>query len=197
MKSSTWILAGLTLAGGTALALQETGTQEQYDPESSVVTEEEQQDRTDSYGSSTATQESDPYSTQTEDDAPSGDPEMGTLPEGETNAYGAETGEQSGQDVTQMSPEELMGMTVTTSEGEELGTIEQVGYSTTRQEQVATLNVGGFLGVGEKLIAVPLSELQVGSDDSLITTMSREEIQSEPEFDPAELSTEGEQQQDW
>src|SRR5690606_20205223 len=94
MKSSTWILAGLTLAGGTALALQETGTQQQHDPESSVVTEEEQQDRTDSYGSSTATQESDPYSTQTEDDAPSGDPEMGTLPEGETNAYGAETGEQ-------------------------------------------------------------------------------------------------------
>lgn len=170
MKRSAVILAGLAFAAGMAFASQETGTQS-----------------------------TDPYdTTQTEDDKPTGDPEMGTLPEGETDAYGTETGEQSSGDISKMSPDQLMGMTVTTEDGEELGTIEQVGYSTASQEQVATINVGGFLGVGEKIIAVPLSELQMGSDDSLTTSMSREEIQSEPEFDPSDLgAAEQEEQQDW
>jgi sporulation protein YlmC with PRC-barrel domain len=183
MRRTVLIAAGLTLAGGTALALQEP-TQDEYDTQS-----------TDPYESGT---------TGTEDDAPSGDPEMGTLPEGEQDAYGTETGEQSAHDVTQMSADELEGMTVTTGEGEELGTIEQVGYSDTHQEKVATINVGGFLGVGEKMIAVPLSKLEMGSDDSIVTRMSREEIQSQPEFDPSDLSTgeqsgtgQSESQQDW
>lgn len=132
-------------------------------------------------------------------DQPTGDPEMGTQPEAETS-YGTEIGEQSGHDVSQMSPDELTGMPVMTTAGEEVGSIEQVGYSSTHQEQVATINVGGFLGVGEKLIAVPLSELQVGSDDSLQTKMTREEIQSQPEFDPSNLTSEQQpegDQQDW
>lgn len=169
MKRTLAILAGVTLAGGTAwAALQEA---------------------------------SDPYEpgTTQSDDQDTGDPEMGTLPEGE-NAYGAEIGEESADDVSQMSPEELAGKSVMTTSGEEVGAIDQVGYSSTHQEKVATINVGGFLGVGEKLIAVPLSELQPGTDESLQTTMTREEIQSQPEFDPASLSTDGEPQsddQDW
>lgn len=157
MRKTVVMVAGLTLASATALALQETGTQDEYD-----------------------TQTTDPY-------------------QSEQDKYGAQVGEQSSHDLTQMSAEELSGMTVTTEEGEELGTIEDVGYSATHQDKVATINVGGFLGVGEKLIAVPLSELQMGSDDSLVTRMSREEIESQPEFDPADLSTEeqSQSQQDW
>ncbi len=126
---------------------------------------------------------------------------MGTLPEGEQDAYGTETGERAAGDLAQMSPEQLKGMTVTTSDGEEIGTIEDVGYSSTHQEQVAAIDVGGFLGVGQKTIAVPLSELRMGSDDSLMTDMSRDEIQSEPEFDASTLETqtseEQSQQEDW
>ncbi|HEX7062152.1 MAG TPA: PRC-barrel domain-containing protein [Woeseiaceae bacterium] len=170
MKKTAAILAGIMLASGTTwAALQES-----------------------------ATQSTDPHSS-TQSDEPTGDPEMGTLPEGE-NAYGEEVGEQSAHDLSQMSAEELAGRTVMTTSGEEIGTIEQVGYSSTDQEKVATINVGGFLGVGEKLIAVPLSELQMGSDDSLQTTMTREEIQSQPEFDPSSLSTDEQPQsedKDW
>jgi len=171
MNTTAAFLAGLALAWATAAAAQQTDPQ--YEPET----------------------------VQTQDDQPTGDPEMGTLPEGEQDAYGTETGERAAGDLAQMSPEQLKGMTVTTSDGEEIGTIEDVGYSSTRQEQVAAIDVGGFLGVGQKTIAVPLSELRMGSDDSLMTDMSRDEIQSEPEFDASTLETqtseEQSQQEDW
>lgn len=128
------------------------------------------------------------YETQTETQDPT-EPETSTLPESE-QTYETETETQMGHDVTQMSSDELSGKTVMTTEGEEIGTVEQVGYSSTHQETVATVNVGGFLGVGEKLIAIPLSDLQMGSDDSLQTTMSRQEIESAQEFDASSLSTE-------
>ncbi len=170
MKNTAAILAGIMLAGGSAwAALQETPAQ-----------------TTEPHGS-------------TQSDEPTGDPEMGTLPEGE-NAYGEEVGEESAEDLSRMSADQLVGKTVMTTSGEEIGTIEQVGY-TMDQKRVATINVGGFLGVGEKLIAVPLTELKVGTDESLETTLTREEIQAQPEFDPSDLRTDQQSQsddeQDW
>ena len=170
MKKTAAILAGIMLASGTTWAALQEDAMQSTDPHSS-----------------------------TQSDEPTGDPEMGTMPEGE-NAYGEEVGEEAAHDLSKMSPDELAGKTVMTTSGEEIGTIEQVGYSKTDKEKVATINVGGFLGVGEKLIAVPLSELKMGSDDSLQTTMTREEIQSQPEFDPSSLSTDEQPQsedKDW
>lgn len=164
MRRTAAILAGLSLASGAAFAaLQEESTTDSYDEAEAQMEDQE-----------------------------TGDPEMGTIPEAE-NAYGAEAGEEAGHDLSQMSSEELSGMSIMTAEGEEIGTIEQVGYSSMHQEKVATVNVGGFLGVGEKVIAIPLSKLEMGSDGALETTMSHEEIEAAQEFDSSDLSMEQQQ----
>jgi hypothetical protein len=84
-----------------------------------------------------------------------------------------------------MSSDELSGKSVVTATGDEIGEIDEVGYSATHQERVAVIEAGGFLGVGKKRIAVPLSELQMGTDDSVATTMTRDSIETQEEFDEA------------
>jgi sporulation protein YlmC with PRC-barrel domain len=89
------------------------------------------------------------------------------------------------KDLSEMSADKLSGKSVVTAEGEEIGEIDEVGYSSTHQERVAVIEVGGFLGVGEKRIALPLSELQIGADDEVETTMTRDSIEMQEEFDEA------------
>jgi len=203
MKKSVAILAGLALTGGMASVAQEQETEE-YDPNRDIVTETEQDrgtgmDQTQSdtpvqseYGTEPETQtesdlSTDPYGTQTqsETETQTTDP-YGTETETDTTV-GAETestyGAEVGGDLSAKTSEELSGKTIVTTTGEEVGQIDEVGYSSTHQERIATVEVGGFLGVGEKRIAIPLSELQMGEDDNLKTSMTRESIESQQEFD--------------
>lgn len=203
MKRTVVMMAGLALVAGAAVA-QEQGMEE-YDQ--SVVTEDERDSRTgmetdaqSEYGTQTETQtqsdtSTDPYGTesQSQEQTQTTDPydtqtETGTQDQG---TWGAESGQQQmGQDLSQKSSAELSGKSVVSASGEEIGTIEQVGYSEEHQDRVAAVNVGGFLGAGEKIIAIPLSELSMGTDDDLTTSMTRESIEQEEEFDPTQLSTE-------
>lgn len=219
MKKTVAIMAGLALTGSMASLAQAQETQE-YDPNQDIATETEQ-DRTtgmgetqqdtptqseygtesetqtemgtDPYGTESQTQTTDPYGTETETQTQT-DP-YGTETETQTETYGAETGSEMGQDVTAMTSEELQGKTIVTETGEEIGSINQVGYSSTHQERVATVEVGGFLGVGQKTIAVPLTDLQSGQEeDQLKTSMTRESIESQQEFDESQLTADEQQQ---
>lgn len=87
-----------------------------------------------------------------------------------------------------MTADKLSGKSVVTTTGEEIGQIDQVGYSATHQERVAVVEAGGFLGVGEKRVAVPLSELKMGSDGNVKTTMDRDSIEAQEEFDEASFT---------
>ena len=40
------------------------------------------------------------------------------------------------------------------------------------------LSVGGFLGVGEKLVAVPVNQIRVGSEAKFITDLTKEQLTS-------------------
>ena len=138
----------------------ETDTQSQYETQS-------QTEQTDPYEST------DPYATQ---------------PETQTDPSMADS--TMSQDLSQMTSEELQGMTIVSSTGEEIGSIEKVGYSEQHQDKVAAVNVGGFLGVGEKTVGIPLSDLQMGTDGSVTTTLDREQLEQEQEIDPSMLTEE-------
>lgn len=90
-----------------------------------------------------------------------------------------------GKGLSAMTAEDLKGMKVVSSTGEEIGEISDVGKSDGSSERVAAVDVGGFLGVGEKTIAIPLSELEksVSDEDSARTMMTRETLESQPELD--------------
>jgi sporulation protein YlmC with PRC-barrel domain len=173
MKRTVAFMAGLALTGGAAFAgAQEGSTSEEWD---------------------TQTQQTDPYETQTTDpyETESTDPystESQTETQSDTSMEGSTAMENP--DLSQLSSEELQGKTIVSSTGEEIGTIEKVGYSEQHQDKVAAVNVGGFLGVGEKVIAIPLSDLQMGADTNVTTTLDRTRIEQEQEIDPSTLSEE-------
>ena len=78
----------------------------------------------------------------------------------------------------------IVGTTVTTPEGETIGTINDVLLD---QEDgavtAAIVSVGGFLGFGAKQIAVKWDDLQQEYDASeIVLDISREDAEAAPEF---------------
>ena len=79
--------------------------------------------------------------------------------------------------------EKLMGMEVRNRENERLGEVKDLVLDLQSGKiAYATIAVGGFLGLGEKLIAVPTSALSVSekSDNYLIMDATRGEIVDAP-----------------
>lgn len=99
--------------------------------------------------------------------------------------YGQESGMQQ-HELSDMSAEELKGMTIVSDTGEEIGSIDRVG-----EVRVVTVDVGGFLGVGAKTVAIPISELEMSSDGSLTTTLTRETLEQRHELDEQAFTEEG------
>ena len=51
-------------------------------------------------------------------------------------------------------------------------------------KQYAVLSVGGFLGIGEKKVAVPLDQLQLGQDKAyLMTAETEDQLKQMPAYD--------------
>jgi sporulation protein YlmC with PRC-barrel domain len=45
------------------------------------------------------------------------------------------------------------------------------------------LSVGGFLGIGDKLVAVPVKQIRVGPEAKFITDLTKEQLANAPAFD--------------
>ena len=44
------------------------------------------------------------------------------------------------------------------------------------------LSVGGFLGVGDKLVAVPVNQIKIGSEARFMTDLTKEQLANAPAF---------------
>jgi sporulation protein YlmC with PRC-barrel domain len=49
------------------------------------------------------------------------------------------------------------------------------------------LSVGGFLGLGEKLVAVPVNQIKVGKEARFTTDLTKDQLASAPAFDFGKL----------
>lgn len=49
------------------------------------------------------------------------------------------------------------------------------------------LSVGGFLGIGNKLVAVPISQIRLGTEAKFTTELTREQLTNAPAFNPSKL----------
>ena len=82
-----------------------------------------------------------------------------------------------------VSIDEVLGSRVVNANGEEVAEIEDLVVDQ-NQAQYAILSVGGFLGIGEKKVAVPLEDLQLGEDEVyLMTATTEEQLEEMPEYD--------------
>jgi sporulation protein YlmC with PRC-barrel domain len=91
------------------------------------------------------------------------------LATGDTNGIVVDTGDDSGVETDHrphiMAADTLPGEVVRNDDGDPLGEVAHVMMDfETGQVAYAVLSVGGFLGIGEKLIAVPWSALHQDPD---------------------------------
>src|SRR5690606_23227046 len=81
---------------------------------------------------------------------------------------------------TDLDPQELVGNNVVTPDGDDLGEISGVARSRADDDMHALIDVGGFLGIGERTVALPLDRLERNQDGDIVTRMSREELEQLP-----------------
>ena len=64
-----------------------------------------------------------------------------------------------------------------------IGQIEDVLVDLDRAAVPAViLSVGGFLGVGDKLVAVPVNQIKVGNEAKFVTDITKEQLTNAPAF---------------
>ncbi|MFO1039632.1 MAG: PRC-barrel domain-containing protein [Geminicoccaceae bacterium] len=75
-----------------------------------------------------------------------------------------------------MTGQELVGQTVYGANGENVGEIDNVVVGrNSNQGPAAIIGVGGFLGIGERDVAIPLDRLQL-QGDRVTTSLTRDQI---------------------
>ncbi|MEZ4599813.1 MAG: PRC-barrel domain-containing protein [Syntrophotaleaceae bacterium] len=84
-----------------------------------------------------------------------------------------------------MSASTLIGDKVVNLQGEDLGKIEELMIDTdTGNVNYAVLSFGGFLGLGDKLFAIPFESLQLDPEHKrFVLDESKEHLKNAPGFD--------------
>jgi hypothetical protein len=122
------------------------------------------------------------------------DSEADTGTSDESMAADTEMNAEGGNDVTRteggmdssfsgMLVGDILGQNVTTQAGEDVGDIDYV----VRQGEslAAVIGIGGFLGLGEYTVAVPLEEFSMAPEGEgmMLSSWTEEELKAQPEFD--------------
>ncbi|SDL76630.1 PRC-barrel domain-containing protein [Catalinimonas alkaloidigena] len=84
-----------------------------------------------------------------------------------------------------LSATSIVGTGVRNTQGESLGDIKDLMIDTTNGTiSYAVVSFGGFLGIGDKLFAVPLEAFRVDTEhEKFILDVSREQLENAPGFD--------------
>lgn len=84
-----------------------------------------------------------------------------------------------------LSASTLIGDDIENHHGENLGKLEDIMLNLhSGQIAYAVISFGGFLGLGEKLFAVPWNKLHVDQEkECIIFEVSKEQLESMPGFD--------------
>jgi hypothetical protein len=76
----------------------------------------------------------------------------------------------------------IVGSSVTNDANDNIGKIDDVIVSRDGKTPFIILSVGGFLGVGSRLVAVPFSSLRLTTAGPVLPGGTKEELKSLPEF---------------
>ena len=103
------------------------------------------------------------------------------------------------QDEDSMLTSDLMDATVYNAQGEKVGEIDDAIVSLGGTVDGVVIGVGGFLGIGEKHVAVEMQQLSIQMDENnepqLIIDTTKEALEAAPEFVTAETQRREEEQQ--
>jgi putative membrane protein len=86
---------------------------------------------------------------------------------------------------------DVIGAAVVNENGDEVGEIKDLVIDA-KQVEYAVVGVGGFLGIGEKDVAVPLDQLKLGVDESyLMSGETEEQLEQMPEYQESQYQPRG------
>ncbi|MGE7371350.1 PRC-barrel domain-containing protein [Neorhizobium sp. NPDC001467] len=89
------------------------------------------------------------------------------------------------QAATQVAASDYMGKSIYNAEDKSIGEVNDLIMEEDGRIVAAVVGVGGFLGIGEKNVALPLDKVKVMREDNdirLTTTETAETLQSAPKF---------------
>lgn len=85
-----------------------------------------------------------------------------------------------------MTASDFIGKRVYTKAGEDIGEVNDLIVTDTGSVQAVILGVGGFLGIGEKDVAVTMQAIEMQQDDTgmkLVVDASKDQLTSAPGYD--------------
>lgn len=86
--------------------------------------------------------------------------------------------------------EELIDSTVIGADGDAIAEVSDLVLGADNQVTDVLVNVGGFLGIGEKVVALDVNELQVSQDESgdtmIVTSLTEEQLEEMASFEASE-----------
>ena len=86
----------------------------------------------------------------------------------------------------QLTETDVVGQPVVSDSGEEIGTVVQVVDDANGGGRVAIVDVGEFLGIGQKEVAIDMRHLSLGADGQIRSDLSADALQSMPEYEAPE-----------
>ena len=75
---------------------------------------------------------------------------------------------------------DLIGMNVLASSGDDIGEVDDLIHE--GDAVLAVVGVGGFLGLGEHKVALPLADFTMGEDALQLGDMTKEQLEAMPEY---------------
>jgi|SRR5690242_2210543 sporulation protein YlmC with PRC-barrel domain len=76
---------------------------------------------------------------------------------------------------------ELVGKTIYGQDNRKIGEVENVVMGQNGQVEAVLVDVGGFLGLGQHRVAIPLQQLQIGQD-RVVSTLTEKQARDLPEY---------------
>jgi sporulation protein YlmC with PRC-barrel domain len=77
----------------------------------------------------------------------------------------------------------IIDETVKNDRGEELGEVDDLIMSRNGKIKKVILSVGGFLGVGYRLVAVPFKSLKISEKGDIVYNVTKQQLENHAEFD--------------
>ena len=121
-----------------------------------------------------------------------------------TNASAASVAFVDKQQAGEWLAHRLVGTKVLNAQAEEIGDVKDVVVDKAGKVTTVVLGVGGFLGIPEKLVAVPFAAIQVGdvvqSSRVVVLDVTKDELKAAPAYaatDPAMADRVKQKASDW
>lgn len=106
----------------------------------------------------------------------------GSMPPGSQAGQSPSAAESGAASVAGISTRKLVGASVHDPEDERIGEAHDLVVGEGRGVTHAVIDVGGFLGIGEKRVAVPFTELKIDDAGDIIVAANREDLETRPAF---------------